>query len=150
MQAGGPRSHSHTNAPAARPRRCCSDHLRVRSEMSLGGPFPDASHPCWQPKCTIYHDVTGSAPEGPLDRTLGLHGSVRMEQGKDPSGSSWNPGGSWEISHSKQRRQPNSESLPLANWRQHSRSAASRLRQDGQATCGTQAAAQVRNRPTWS
>lgn len=87
------------NAPASHPKRSCSDHLRVRSEMSLRGSLLNVTHPRWQPKCTIYHDLTGSAPEGPSDRTMGLHGSARMEQGKAPSGSLCNPGGSWEISH---------------------------------------------------
>lgn len=113
------------------PQRSCLDHLRVRSEMNLGGPLPNVSHPCQQPKCTIYHDATGSAPAGPSDRTMGLHGQARMEQGKAPSGSSCNPGGSWEGNHRKHQRQPAPESFPLAKWRGLPSGAESEPRHDG-------------------
>lgn len=137
-------------APAAHPKRPCLDHLRVRSEMSLGGPLPNVSHARRQPKCTIYHDVTGSAPVGPSDRTMGLRGSARMEQGKAPSGSSRNPGGSWEGSHKKHKRQPDSVWLSGEDF--HRVLKANQGRMDRPQTDPTQTlpAARMRHRPTWS
>lgn len=62
------------NALPAHPGRSDSHHGRVRSEMSLGGPLSNVTPSQRWPKCTIHHDLTGSAPSRPLDGKRGSMG----------------------------------------------------------------------------
>lgn len=105
--------------------------------------------PHQQPKCTIYHDLTGSTPERPWDGTRGLH---RQEGQKRKS---------LEVEvHVMQvaAGKPATKNtvgkqilkVSVANWRKLSSSTKNAPRQDRQTTHRPQISAGIINRPTWS
>lgn len=105
--------------------------------------------PYRQPKCTIYHDLTGSTPERPWDGTRGLHRAGGTKEEKPPSRSSCNEGAAGKPA-TKNTIGKQTLKVSLANWRKLSSSTKNAPRQDRQTTHRPQISAGIINRPTWS